>query len=642
MNFCLPIPRKKTAYLPKAIFLLLLLIFCVTINAAAQSIVLRGTVVDEKGSPVEGASVSVVGTYKGTSSDARGQFRLANIPMYAKISFSAVGYAAVNRVLAPKDSGVINIVLKGSGRAELSVVTVGAYGLKTSARTSGTSRSLISEGRPVSAASALAGKVSGLVVSSESASSYTSVTKSMKAYDSIDDEAFSPERSKDKSAGYTALSRPGKSRMLTAGEVSDFKKWKMWEDYNAADFKAYSKRWDLFATDRYCVQLQNNESKAVIGQKIFLIDVNKGDTLWTAVSDNTGKAELWYGFTKKEKQRDLMIVIDKEKKQFPAVAFSQGVNRITLNKSCTASNKAEIAFLVDATGSMQDEINYLKEELDDVITKVAAKDSALELHTGAVFYRDRSDAYVTKIQPLTKGISNTLSFIKQQDAEGGGDYPEALDEGLNAAVNSLHWSADARTKIIFLLMDAPPHEDAKNKMAALIISAAVKGIRIVPVACSGTDKATEFIMRSIALATNGTYLLLTDDSGIGGSHIKPTTDEIKVELLNDLLQRIIEQMCWVNTCEHTTPGIIPIAPFTNTVKVKIFPNPTNGPVTIETTKKLKEIFITDFTGKILMHSLLTGKENYHFDLSAFPSAAYLIKYITEENTAGTEKIILMK
>ena len=124
-------------------------------------------------------------------------------------------------------------------------------------------------------------------------------------------------------------------------------------------------------------------------------------------------------------------------------------------------------------------------------------------------------------------------------------------------------------------------------MAILIRNAAVKGIRIVPVACSGTDKATEFIMRSMALATNGTYLFLTDDSGIGNGHIKPTTDEFKVELLNDLIQRIIEQMCFVNTCDAPTKNIEPLSIFTNTEKVTLFPNPTNGLVTLQTTNALK-------------------------------------------------------
>ena len=48
-----------------------------------------------------------------------------------------------------------------------------------------------------------------------------------------------------------------------------------------------------------------------------------------------------------------------EKKQFNAVPFSQGINHIQLNRSCAASNKVEIAFVVDATGSMGDEIEYL-------------------------------------------------------------------------------------------------------------------------------------------------------------------------------------------------------------------------------------------------------------------------------------------
>jgi coenzyme F420-reducing hydrogenase delta subunit len=192
-------------------------------------------------------------------------------------------------------------------------------------------------------------------------------------------------------------------------------------------------------------------------------------------------------------------------------------------------------------------------------------------------------------------------------------------------------------------MDAPPHGEAKDEMAALIKKASANGIRIVPVACSGTDKTTEFIMRSIALATNGTYLFLTDDSGIGNSHIKPTTDEFKVELLNDLLQRVIEQMCFVNTCEEKTKTSLPIANYPKLQNVKAYPNPTKGPVTLNAPMQLKEIYITDFTGKIIMRRAVKEKETiFSFDLSVFPSATYLIRYITSDNTSGAERIVLAK
>jgi hypothetical protein len=434
-----------------------------------------------------------------------------------------------------------------------------------------------------------------------------------------------------------------RTSLLTAGEVNDFRKWKMWEDYNETDFKIHASKWNLYATLRYSVQLQNSDFKALVGYRVYLINRMNGDTLWTAVSDNTGKAELWKGFSNQQQGNDLVITVENEMKTFNAIPFSQGINKIVINSSCKVSNKVEIAFVVDATGSMQDEIEYLKEELEDILTKVAAKDPALDLHTGSVFYRDKGDAYVTSIQPLTAGITNTIGFIKKQNADGGGDFPEALREALQDATGKLKWSTDARTRIIFLLMDAPPHDEARADMVTLISRAAAMGIRIVPVACSGTDKATEFIMRSMALATNGTYLFLTDDSGIGNPHIKPTTDEFKVELLNELMQRTIEQMCFVNDCSARTKGSEPVTIYTNTEKVKLFPNPTRGPVELETSKELNEIFVADFTGKILMRKEVKVKAGrYHLDLSGFPSATYFIRYTTKENKTGAEKLVVAR
>src|SRR5205814_656393 len=120
----------------------------------------------------------------------------------------------------------------------------------------------------------------------------------------------------------------------------------------------------------------------------------------------------------------------------------------------------------------------------------------------------------------------------------------------------LSWHENARSKMLFLVLDAPPHDEAKNEMFDLIKRAAGMGIRIVPVVCSGAEKSTEFIMRSIALATNGDYVFLTDDSRVGLPHMKPTTDAFNVELFTNLLQRIITQMVFANKCaEQTTTEV---------------------------------------------------------------------------------------
>jgi hypothetical protein len=183
-----------------------------------------------------------------------------------------------------------------------------------------------------------------------------------------------------------------------------------------------------------------------------------------------------------------------------------------------------------------------------VIRKTFEQYKDLNLNVGSVFYRDLHDEYLTKHIELKNDLLKVLNFVKLQKAGGGGDHPEAVNDALRVAIDSLQWREDARSRILFLIMDAPPHDYAKEEMMQLIAKAAAKGIRIVPIACSGTNKSTEYLMRCMALATNGTYVFLTDNSGVGLPHIKPTTDTYDVELLNTLLQRIIKQMIAAPVC----------------------------------------------------------------------------------------------
>ena len=38
--------------------------------------------------------------------------------------------------------------------------------------------------------------------------------------------------------------------------------------------------------------------------------------------------------------------------------------------------------------------------------------------------------------------------------------PEAVDVALETALDSLRWDNEARTRILFLVLDAPPHDEA--------------------------------------------------------------------------------------------------------------------------------------------------------------------------------------
>lgn len=270
-----------------------------------------------------------------------------------------------------------------------------------------------------------------------------------------------------------------------------------------------------------------------------------GADIWSTKTDNKGKAELWVDLYQKSDEIDstkLQLMVGNATIS-PVKTFIGGINTITLSGSFSTSKKVELAFMVDATGSMGDELEFLKTELLDVIDRAKSDNPTMDMLTGSVFYRDKGDEYVTRISNFNTNIQTTLNFIKNQKASGGGDFPEAVHTALNKSVNEMQWSTTARTRILFMILDAPPHyeSDIVLNLQALIKQASEKGIKIIPISASGIDKQTEFLMRFMAATTNGTYVFITNDSGVGNEHLAPTVGYYQVEKLNDLMVRLINK-----------------------------------------------------------------------------------------------------
>ena len=81
---------------------------------------------------------------------------------------------------------------------------------------------------------------------------------------------------------------------------------------------------------------------------------------------------------------------------------------------------------------------------------------------------------------------------------------------------------------------------------------------------------------------------------------------------------------------------------TSIVKLQLSPNPTRGNLTITANKPIKDMFITDFAGKILMRINTADKQlQWKININHFPSSTYVVRYVTNENEWGTEKIILV-
>ena len=459
---------------------------------------------------------------------------------------------------------------------------------------------------------------------------------------------------------------PGK---LTAGEINDFSKWKLWNDIKENDLKSFQTTWKFVPRGRYTVQVTDNSGLPLADILVRLMDDDK--SVYVARTDNTGKAELWnslqYNDSNLTSRLELQVVYNGKLSRKKAVIFDEGINTFKMEAECNQSQQVDIAFVVDATGSMGDELDFLKEELNDVMYKSKQISSSLTFNFANVFYRDHGDQYLTRTQNFTRVLSESIAFISNQYAGGGGDYEEAVEVALDSAINGLSWSKYARTRIVFLVLDAPPHnnEEIQEKLKRLSAQAAEKGIRIVPLVASGINKPAEYLMRSIALATNGTYAFLTDHSGIGGKHLEPSTDDYKVELLNDLLVRIIKSYTYMPDCKQEIPdldlgfndSVVNYMPPKDTsqnadssienpdpieIEWKYYPNPTRGIVNVKANVAIKELYITDLSGKVLqMIKDINPEVVVQADLSGYASGIYLIRYpVGKQWISG--KVILIR
>jgi len=431
---------------------------------------------------------------------------------------------------------------------------------------------------------------------------------------------------------------------LTAGEVNDFSKWDYWQDIAVPILDQYKKTWKFFPDRRVSVQLVNSDNNPIIGKRLKLID-DKKEIIWESVTDNRGNAELWISSLINQKENSQQYSIIDEDGDILSnnpKEFRNGQNLIKINENCTRKRALDLVFVVDATGSMGDEINYLKSELLDVLKKVESNLKNTNVRYGSVFYRDKGDEYVTRKFDFSNDAENLINFIKKQNAKDGGDTPEAVVEALETSIDELAWSKGNSSKIMFLLLDAPPHLSDENieRLNQKIKLASKKGITIIPIAASDTDKQTEYLMRTFALLTNGTYTFLTNDSGIGNNHIKPTASEYEVEKLNDLLLRLILQRSTVPDCkdgvvkEYINKKLEVESLNKKDFATKIYPNPTKGQFKIETKRDIEEFVLFDYTGKILMKKNNLTKGINTFDISAYPQSVYLLrlKYGTDSET----------
>lgn len=328
--------------------------------------------------------------------------------------------------------------------------------------------------------------------------------------------------------------------LLTAKAWNDNLNFDFWLNLMGQnnEFRQYQANWGINLTKRIAVTVQSGQN-VIGGASVSLLDT-QGNEIWSAVSDNKGKAYLFYHvFQQNGSPKKIVVKYAGQTAEQPLGDSVAAAYTMTLNNAAKLSTALDLMFVCDTTGSMGDELSYLQQELADIILRVKKQNGNIPLRLSVNFYRDNGDEYVVRPFPFVSDVNTAISNLQAQSADGGGDFEEAVEQALNDAIYKHEWSSNASAKLLFLILDAPPHDSAKAEMQKLVAAAAKNGIRIIPVTASGIDKNTEYLMRALSTGTGGTYVTLTNDSGIGGSHIEPTIGESKVYKLNDLLVNII-------------------------------------------------------------------------------------------------------
>ena len=213
---------------------------------------------------------------------------------------------------------------------------------------------------------------------------------------------------------------------------------------------------------------------------------------------------------------------------------------ITLNIKAVKVEKEiiDLMFVVDTTASMTEELDYLKNEINNVIEDVASINSCI-VNVAVLLYKDKGEVYETLYSDFTTNVNDQVEFLSNKIAYGGGDYEEAVDVAINEAYNK-SWSSVPSTKILVHIGDAPAHDENISEWYNAMLNLCGKGVQLITVASSGINKKTEYLFRSMTLISNGYYVALTNDSGVEGDYMDPTIDlELTIEYLDDCLVRLI-------------------------------------------------------------------------------------------------------
>jgi Mg-chelatase subunit ChlD len=177
----------------------------------------------------------------------------------------------------------------------------------------------------------------------------------------------------------------------------------------------------------------------------------------------------------------------------------------------------EMVFVLDTTGSMGGLIDGAKQRIWGIVNEVMQSSAHPNVRVGLVAYRDQGDEYVTRVLPLTSDLDKVYTTLMDYRADGGGDGPEDVRRALADGVAQAGWAKDTThtAQIVFLVGDAPPHDDYQQEPATTMTAAtaAKHGMIVNTIQCGQYDGVRE-IWQAIAREGRGQYFAIAQDGGV--------------------------------------------------------------------------------------------------------------------------------
>jgi Mg-chelatase subunit ChlD len=125
----------------------------------------------------------------------------------------------------------------------------------------------------------------------------------------------------------------------------------------------------------------------------------------------------------------------------------------------------DLVLVVDTTGSMQSVLDEVKEQMRRFIADL--QQMVKLSRVAVVAYRDRGEEYLVKWVDFSFHTDKVQEFVAGLRADGGGDYEEAVKQGIETAVDELTWRKSAR-HILILIGGTPPHKEDREALLKLV------------------------------------------------------------------------------------------------------------------------------------------------------------------------------